>query len=660
MTVLVPMATETLLRDLSEEQFVDRYSCDRFTATVLSNRFAYVIDNIKDQLLRTSFSPIVRASDFAAGLSGPPEGGWPMVAVSQTVPLHVGSIPDAVRISLEEYGIENLGSGDLIVCNDYYRVGTHLNDVVFMRPLLSDGRLIGALALRCHQIDVGGKAPGGFQVSKANRFEDGLSLPPLRLFKNGEPVKEAVSLVMLNSRFGSMLYQDMQTINACLKTGEKLVLESIEKYGLDAYLGAVRYTDDVSAETMQRALENVPDGVYEGQELIDTDFLPDSPQYRIKMRITISGGRAEVDLSGSSGAARSAINSAWPDVRTSIVIGLKSLIDRESRYTSGSLRSVDVVLPPDSIVNPAPPHTCMYYFEVIVSTIMAVFNTLNPALGEEAVAPDTGTQGIGSVSGTTDDGMAEMMASGAYGLGAGAGGGWNLAHPWGATGSSDGLANTKTLSFNAKWSEDEAVYNPDAKLSSVAIAHGIMPDSGGPGKYRGGVAKYLDELWLVPTTQSSTNVRMRVARPGVNGGGPGRLGGVWLWGSDDHSCSPEGSIPVTMFDPAYAQATPLIGTLDVETHEVSEGGVYFSSEVPVSAPAGSLVRTVANAAGGWGDPLTRDIGRVLVDVRDGYVTVKGARVDYGVVIVGDPEMDPEGLVVDVSATDALRSGGARR
>ncbi len=639
------------LRDMTDADFVEKYACERFTATVLSNRFAYVIDNIKDQLLRTAFSPIVRGSDFAAGLSGPPEIGWPMAAVSQTVPLHVGSIPDAVRITLEEYGLDELTSGDLIACNDYYRVGTHLNDVVFIRPLILDGRLIGALALRCHQIDIGGKAPGGFQASKMNRFEDGLTIPPTKLFREGKPVKEAIKLFFSNTRFGPLLYQDMQTINACLKMGESLILDSIEKYGIDAYLGAIRYTDDVSAETMRMALEKLPDGVYEGEEVLDTDFLPNSPEYRIKMRINKRGGRAEVDLSGSSAAARSALNSSWPDARTGIVLGLKCLIDRHSRYTSGSLRPIDVVLPQNSLVNPDPPHACMYYFEVVLSMIMAVFNTLNDALGEDAVAHDSGPQGIGTVSGATDDGMAEMLFSGAYKLGP------EINHsntPWGGSRFGDGMSSAMTHPFNVRMSADEAVHNPTASLTAVTIGAGIMPDSGGPGKHRGGASRYSDEVWLVPTRQSSTNVRMKRPRAGVHGGRPGRLGGVWLWPGDTTAFGFDDRPPAALTGPAYALATPLIGTHDPVTHEPDADGVYFNSEVAVPAPAGSVVRTITNGAGGWGDPFTRDVDKVVDDVRDGYVTIAGAERDYGVVITGDAEWDPEGLTIDLDATNALR------
>jgi len=152
------------LRELGDEEFRGRYACDRFTATVLSNRFRYVVGHMSAQLLTHAFSPIIRDSaDLSGTLTGPPWIGYPMAAVSETLPLFYGSIPDAVRVVLEEYGPENLSPGDVLIVNDYYRVGTHLNDVCNIRPIFHHDRLVGAVTIRAHMLDMGGRALGGFE-----------------------------------------------------------------------------------------------------------------------------------------------------------------------------------------------------------------------------------------------------------------------------------------------------------------------------------------------------------------------------------------------------------------------------------------------------------------------------------------------------------------
>src|SRR5262249_46334102 len=134
------------IRDLSTSDFHKRYECDRFTATVLANRFRYVVSHMASQLRTHAFSPIIRdAADMCGMLSGPQSLGFPMAAVSETLPLFYGSIPDAVRIVLEEHGIDRLRPNDMILVNDCYRVGTHFNDMCNIRPVFYDGELVGAV-----------------------------------------------------------------------------------------------------------------------------------------------------------------------------------------------------------------------------------------------------------------------------------------------------------------------------------------------------------------------------------------------------------------------------------------------------------------------------------------------------------------------------------
>lgn len=174
-----PRTGGTPLRELAPHEFERRYDCDRFTATVLVNKFDYVIKHMVSQVMRTAFSPIVRDSaDLAATINGPAATDFGVVAVSNTLPLFLGSMTDGVRIALEEYGLANLREGDVVIVNDYYRVGTHLNDVMFARPVFADGALLGAVTIRAHQMDIGGVRPGGFDATKADVYEDGLVLPP--------------------------------------------------------------------------------------------------------------------------------------------------------------------------------------------------------------------------------------------------------------------------------------------------------------------------------------------------------------------------------------------------------------------------------------------------------------------------------------------------
>lgn len=635
------------LRDLTDAEFQDSYGCDRFTASVLASRFRYAMEHVCTQLIQYAFSPVIReATDVSAALTGPPSLDFAMPAVAQTIPVFFGSIPDAVRITLTEYGIDELAPGDVVVVNDPYRVGTHVNDVCFIRPVFHAGALIGAVTIRAHMLDWGGRAMGGFEVTKANSFEDGLMLPPMLLYSAGKPVRSTFSLIMDNTRFGPIVMPDIQTINTSLRLGERLLLETVERYGVQAYMGGIRYACDASAETMRTALERLPDGVYEGEEWLDGDGLSGDSESVVKVRVTKRGGRAEFDLSGTSPATGSAINCSWADAKTAVSIALKYLIDPKSPYTSGALRDVDLLVPPGSLVNPQPPHCCMFYWEPVLAIINAVLRALNPALGQDALAPDSWGGYIHIANGQRADGTPWFSSAGPIVTPAG---------PWGATRHGDADSSQLMVILNLM---DGGVEQAEVDNPVVVLRHDYLPDTAGPGRYRSGAASVADSLWLAAGEHrvSAFHVRRPPGGGGVNGGGAGALAGAWLWDPATSAVAAKPAfLPLGLTGPMYGEAAPLMGVLDPASKELDAAGEYHVTLGPVQASAGTVIRFVSNGAGGWGRAHDRDPELVLRDVRDGYISQEGAARDYGVVVVGDPDSDPEGLTVQVQETNRLRA-----
>lgn len=634
-------ASAPRLRDLVGSAFEQRYDCDRFTATVLTNRFGFIIEHLVSRILTTAFSPIVRTgSDFAVCLLGSPEEGYPMVALSNTIPVFTGSLSDAVRISLEEYGLDKLRPGDVIAVNDYYRVGTHANDTCFIRPIFHDGRIISVITIRAHMADMGGVTAGGFGLTKHNVYEDGLRLPPILLFSQGEPVTSTFALIFANTRFGSIIFPDIQSIKASLAMADDLIQESIAKYGVPTLHGAIRYACDASAETMGDALRSFADGIYEGEEFLESDGLPNSPEYRVKVRIHKVGDRIEFDWSGSSRSSRAALNAAWVDAKTAIAVGLKCLIEPYARMTSGTLRNVDIVLPPDSIVNPAPPHACQFYFAVVSSMLTAIFKALMPAIGEKGFGVE-GIQTLNFVAGTKDDGTQWATAT-------------DSRAAWGASQFGDGDSSQTTSLFNSITSGSE---DKEREGFALSLCDEVLPDSGGCGEYRGGAATVSDHYMFDAGVHvcSHFSVSRAPGGGGAVGGQPGLLGGAWFWDSADGAVDPQVQLPITTEHPIYRSGTPMLGVISPVTGGLDRTGNLVPCGTGVLAPAKAVVRVITNGGGGWGDAFKRDPQRVLRDVRDGYVSQQGAARDYGVVVLGDSQWDPEGLTIDIEATSALRS-----
>jgi len=629
------------LRDLSHAAFEAEYGCDRLTATILSSRFKYIIEHVCSQLLTNAFSPILRDFyDFSASLAGPPDLQYQTPAVAKSLAVFFGSMRDAVANAVDEFGPENLRPGDVLISNDPYRGGTHVNDVCFIRPVFWDGAITGILTIRAHMMDIGGIVPGGFSGAKKNVYETGLVIPPTLLYRDDRPVKSTLALIYDNTRYGDLLTLDFQSIFHSLALGERLLLETIQRYGEVAVRSTMRYSCDVSAEAMGDALAAFPDGVYEGEDIIDCDAADASLMYRVAVRVTKAGSRAEVDFSGSSQQARTCINGAWPDVKSAVAIALKFLLDPMSPYTSGVLRSVDIIAPPGTIVTAMPPDgAVMYYWEALESAVAAVCRALNSALGERAVAGAGRALTLHSCTGVRDDGSLWSSLI-------------NQNGGWGATSAGDADSAQKGITSNFMDASVEAL---ERTIPALMMRREYVADTGGAGRFRGGAGSSTDSYFYAPSDSYITTNHLRsVPGNGVCGGGPGTSDAVWVW-------EPTDAAPAAEFlgfdDETYQRSTPVSGRMDPDGHCQSARGTFFhwGSRPVWSMPTGAIWRSLTAGGGGWGDPLERDTSAVALDVQNGYVSVAAAARDYGVVVVGDPESDPEGLVVDEVATAALRA-----
>ena len=630
------------LRDLTEAEFAERYDCDRFTATVLSSRFNYITEHMCSALLRTAFSPIIRDwYDFGATLVGPRSGDYLTASISNTLVFFTGTMMDAVRNTVEEYGADRLHPGDVLICNDPYRAGTHVNDLLFVLPVFVEGEIISFVNIRAHQFDMGGTVPGGFSGTKANVYENGLVVPPMALYREGVPSREAFTLLLNNIRFGEIIEPDLKNTVAALRLGACAIEETVQRYGATAYLGAMRYACDASEERMEEALRSLPDGEYEGEDIIDADGQDDSEQYRIKVRITIRGARAEVDVSGTSRQARTSINATVLDAKSTVLVALKFLFDPRGEFTSGAMRPVDLVIPNGTVLSALPPHGAVFlYFEPTNALLSAILKAFAPVLGERAIAGDMGGNNIHNAAGIRGDGspwLSGAQVGGEHG-------------PWGATSHGDGENYMVTLQANGL---DPAVEAIEADVPVVVMRKESVVDTGGAGAHRGGAAQLRDSLWLTDAVHHTMALRFKIASGfGVHGGRDGRTGGVWLW---DENTDAAQQLPVN--DDVYANAVAVAGILDPISKAPTREGVYtyFASQRNWSTKRMAAFRYITNAGGGWGNPLDRDPRRVLVDVRDGYISMEAARREYGVALQGDPVEAPEQLSIDVGETERLRA-----
>jgi N-methylhydantoinase B len=446
-------------------------------------------------------------------------------------------------------------------------------------------------------------------------------------------------------RMAELMLPDFHTMQGCCALGEELILAIIDRYGIDAYLGSLRYSCDASAESMRRAFASMPDGDYSASGSLDADGVDDSEEYVVALTLRKRGTNVEADFSGSSRQARTCINAGALDAKTAVGVGLKMLLSPESEFTSGTFRDIDLVIPPGSMISALPPDGAVFcYYEVSALINTVLFRALGSVLGDDALGGDFGAAYVHNAYGVGPDGRAWLcsaLAGGEHG-------------PRGGSSAGDGDGFSCSYIFNLMSPSTESL---EADFPLMITRREFLPDTAGAGANRGGASVAKDILYTQPGQHQTISLRFRNASGvGVHGGGDGALGGVWIFGQDGAPASGD-AVFVGTGDADYAAAVAVAGTLNPTTQAPETGGQYFYyGRNPVwTTQQGATWRYVTNGGGGWGDPLDRDPERVRRDVRDGYVTIAGAERDFGVVVTGDPDGDPEGLVVDLDATRTLRA-----
>ncbi len=276
-------------------------------------------------------------------------------------------------------------------------------------------------------------------------------------------MRETWSLIFDNVRFGEILFPDMQTICAELELGERLLTETIERYGIESVHGAIEYVCDASAERIARALEAIPDGEWEGEDIADCDAVDDSEEYLVHVKITKRGGRAEVDFSGTSRQARSCMNATVLDAKTTVGVAFKYLFDPRGRFTSGTIRCIDLVIPEGAVISALPPNGAVFaYWEMSQLMISALLRALAQAVGETAMAGDHGCAEIHNANGLWPDGRPWISAAQCGGeIG-----------PFGANVHGD--ADSQMLSYQAN-GIGVAVEAIEADAPVLVVRHEILP-----------------------------------------------------------------------------------------------------------------------------------------------------------------------------------------
>jgi len=567
---------------------------DPFTLEVIKNRLASIADDMALTVARTARSFIVKeALDYSTALFG---SNSEFIAQGTCLPLHLGSMPSALEAVLKYFG-DDIVPGDIFALNDPYDGGTHLPDIIAVMPVFLDGGLIGYSSCIAHQIDMGGRVPGSMSCDSTEIYQEGLRLPPLRLYKAGERDDTVFRIIERNVRVPETVLGDIASQIAACRIGERGLIELAERYGKQGFAVYCDALLDYTERRTRAEIAKLPDGDYSFADYIDGDGF-DSGVITIRVKITVAGEDMTIDFDGTSGQVRGAINSVHSFTASAAWACIRSVFDLNIPNNAGYFRPIKILTPAHSIVNPSPPAPVAARGLTADRVADAVFGALAqlapdrvPACGPHA--PDTTV----SFGGYYKDGKPFVYLEGLVGS-------------WGGGPDRDGMdASTGTI---VNYSNTPAeMLEVDQPL--MIERYGLVPDTGGPGKFRGGLAvvrhiRFLsDEAVLQVRTDRHQN-----APYGLEGGETGSHAGLRLI-------------------------------------RASGGHEDFFGPFLVDVRKGDMLQVNLPSGGGFGDPMERDPAHVLRDVKEGKVSVRHAAEAYGVVIGG------QAPAVLRAETEALRA-----
>jgi N-methylhydantoinase B len=523
---------------------------------------------------------IVEGSD--AGIAILDRHGQLVASAAATSILHSGGIVAQLQAIRDDIPAATMQPGDVYLTNDPYRGGVHANDIALCRPVFVDGEIRWWTATLIHVLDLGGAAHGGINAQARETFEEGLQLPPLRWLRAGVRDEDLVRLIRLNSRSPAETIGDIDALAAGCLVAAQRVEALIAEHGADGLERIVdRWLDDTEART-RAAIARIPDGTWRGHGVIDDDGLTDHPPFDIHVAVVVDGDAVTLDFAGTAGQVRAPVNSSASQAFDAATFAVRCFLDADIPTNAGATRPMAARLPERSLLNPEPPHPCGGRMMATYAIVDAVIEALSQAVPERTIAGSGILQAF-AIAGVGDT----YWLHNAYDFGG-----------VGARRGRDGVDATG-LHFGIGRNQIPQVEPVERKCRLRVEAVELIEDSGGAGRWRGGLGARTTFRVFDDCLVSVRTDRFRSPPAGVDGGRAARAG-------------------------AFYRLTP--------TGERVEIG---SKVANVRLDAGDRFVMETSGGGGLGDPRDRPVDEVAADVAAGRVSRRAALAEYGVVIDDD-------------------------
>lgn len=559
---------------------------------LFKNELFSIADEMAVTICRTTYSGVLRDNmDFSTGIA---DAEGRLVAQGLTLPVHLGSIRTALKAMIKKYAGQ-IEEGDVFVLNDPFEGGMHLPDIFILKPIFFENMLVAFAATTAHHVDVGGHVPGSNSANSTEVFQEGLRIPPLKLFRKGESDESLWTLLRSNVRLPVQLVGDLRAQLAACEIAQRKVLELFQHYGLDSSRSHMNEVLDYTERLARAAVCDLPDGDFSFEDWIDDDGMDVGKPIRLFVTVRKRGDSVEFDWTGSSPQVRGAINCTLSVTEAASFTALRSVLPGGIPNNDGIFRIISTTAPAGSIANVTMPGATAARALTGFRMVDCAFGALARMVPDRVfAASDGGNVGV-TISGYTRDGERFVYVDFSCGTWGG--------RPW-----ADGIDGISNVFVNMA---SQSVEQIESENPIEIVGYEFARDGCGAGKFRGGAPFYRRYRIKVPEATLQIRTDRHTHRPyGLYGGKAGKAGSVSL---------------------DSAQHTKEIGAK--VTINISK-----ADEFSYTLPGG----------GGWGNPLDRDPAAVIRDVRNEIISPEAAHDEYGVVL------RPGTLELDENATFELR------
>jgi len=546
---------------------------DPVTTEVIRHALNSAANQMKRALVRTAFSPIIyEVLDFAVAIY---DRDMRLLAQAPSLPLFMGTLNFCVQRAVEGVGgEENLKPGDIIMYNEPYGTGSHPQDLAMIMPVfLEDGDLVGYTAIKGHWLDIGGKDP--YSTDTVDVFQEGTIFPGVKLYDGGKLVRDIQRMALANTRVPKMVVGDMNAQVTGVRMGAEALVHVVERYGRDTFDICVERMYDHGEAVVRSYFERIPDGVYVGYGEMDNNGVSDAP-IPFEVRVEVNGTDVRIDFSNAPETQAGPINCPVPSTISASRIAISMLAGGGESPNEGHFRPIEVVTRPGTMFHPLPPSPCFLYGWPALQAIEVVYHAIAKAL-PAAVPACSGGDICSLVWWGVREETGEPWADGSP-------------HPvgQGAHANGDGGVMLHIAESATRFSPIEVW---EARNPWLVEKLEIAPDSGGPGRYRGGPGIDYHFTMLEDAYVTAAIERTKNAPWGLEGGGEGRPNGAALR-------MPDGT------------------------------KTYFGKATRLLVPKGATLELYCGGGGGYGSPSERPVEAVLKDLREGYITEEFARKHY--------------------------------